>query len=371
MERIIIPRPLQIVVDDLGWFCPTDDRPAGGPSRSAMSRYHLASDYEAINYLGEQLGMRINCAFILGEWDPDNRLRSVKHLSKYGDGWDNAAHLDPDEMRRCVEVINSSPYIDFAVHGLLHGYYMAGTDNHDMSDYYYRKSKELIMIPEDEVRHRLDCFFDIVDHYGIKKEINSFVPPSFNTRIGELTRILRDYGILYSSTIFRTVDCDGERPSVVTVENGIITVDRNNNLIPWNSVSSDFSKFAPTVGIFGTHWPNFLHHDPERSHEVVDGAVKYFRACEHNFGTVLSRDMKYCATQSLYSQFATLTEREGECVIDLSAVPTAVGRGDFFTVSLKSEPKELSGAEISLVSDLGEFKNYDIYPKESVVKIKI
>ena len=371
MDKIIIPRPLQIVVDDLGWFCPTDDRAAGGPSRSAMTRYHVAEDYEAINYLGEQLGMKINCAFIVGEWDPDNRLRSVKHLSKYGDGWDNAAHLDKGEMRRCVEVINSSPYIDLAVHGLLHGYYMDGTDNHDTSDYYYRKSKELIMIPEDEVRHRLDCFFDIINYYGIKKEINSFVPPSFNTRIGELTRIIADYGIIYSSTIFCIVECEGERPSIATVENGIITVDRNNNLIPWNSVSSDFSKFAPTVGIFGTHWPNFLHHDPERSHEVVDGAVKYFRACEHNFGTVLSRDMKYCATQSLVARFAALTEREGEYIIDLTELPSAKGLDNFFTVSLRCAPKFVEGAEIRLISDMGDFQNYDIYPSGSVVKIKI
>ena len=110
MDKIVIPRPLQIVIDDLGWFCPTDDRAAGGPSRTGMSRYHVAADYEAINYLGERLGMKINCAFVVGEWDPDNRLRSVKHLSKYGDGWDNAAHLDREEMRRCAEVINTSPW---------------------------------------------------------------------------------------------------------------------------------------------------------------------------------------------------------------------------------------------------------------------
>ena len=371
MEKIIIPRPLQIVVDDLGWFCPTDERTTFGPARTAMTRYHVAADYEAVNYLGEQLGMMINCAFIVGEWDPDNRLRSVKGLSKYGDGWDNAAHLDSKEMARCVEVINSSPYIDFALHGLFHNYYRGDGVYHN-SDYYYHDGDALVMIPEAEVRHRLDCYFDIVKYYGIKKEINSFVPPSYYARLGEMSRILSDYGILYSSTTFRSLRCeDSERPAVVAVENGIITLDRSFNQIPWNEPSTVFSRISYAEGIFGMHWPNLLHHDPARSHEIVDGAVSYCKARAHDFGTVLSRDMKYCATQSLCYRFATVTERDGEYIVDLSGVPDAPGKGDFLTVSLKSAPRSVEGGEIRLASDMGEFKNYDIYPSGSFVKIKI
>ena len=94
MENIIIPKSLQITMDDVGWFNGSDDRENGGSARTAMTRRHCHEDYLAINELGKRLNMRINCAFILGEWDPDNRLADVPYLSKYGKDWDNARNYD-------------------------------------------------------------------------------------------------------------------------------------------------------------------------------------------------------------------------------------------------------------------------------------
>ena len=141
MAIMTIPRPLHIAIDDLGWFCGDDDRTNGGPSRTGMPRRHCYKDYEAINELGKQLGMKISCAFVIGEWDPDNRLKSVKFLSKYGENWDNASHLDRQEMQKCIDSIKNSEYIDLTLHGLLHGYYADGTDNTDVSDFYYKVNK--------------------------------------------------------------------------------------------------------------------------------------------------------------------------------------------------------------------------------------
>ena len=62
----VIPNPMQLVIDDLGWFCGDDDRLSGGASRSGMPRRHCAEDYAAINALGEALQMKINCAFVFG-----------------------------------------------------------------------------------------------------------------------------------------------------------------------------------------------------------------------------------------------------------------------------------------------------------------
>ena len=55
----LIPRPLQIVVDDVGWFNGKDDREDGGPSRTGMPRRHVAEDILAINRLGKALNMNI------------------------------------------------------------------------------------------------------------------------------------------------------------------------------------------------------------------------------------------------------------------------------------------------------------------------
>ena len=59
MAIMTIPRPLQIALDDVGWFCAEDDRKQGGPSRTGVTRRHCYKDYIAVNELGKRLGMKI------------------------------------------------------------------------------------------------------------------------------------------------------------------------------------------------------------------------------------------------------------------------------------------------------------------------
>ncbi len=367
---IIIPHSFQIVLDDLGWFCGTDDRESGGPSRTGCLRRHCAEDYKAINELGEKLNMKINCGFVVGEWDPDNRLKCIPHLSQYGDNWDNALHLDADEMKKVIEVINNSPYIDVALHGLLHGYYMEGTDNTDTSDFYYTVNKEVIMVNESEIRKRIEMFFELMNYYGVKKKINSFIPPSFVYRWDELSKILADYGIEYISTIYKNMVYDGAtKPTIADIENGIITVDRNNNKIPWNMTGCSFEALPVLQGIFGVHWPNFLSELPENNSEVVDEAVRYFKMCGESFGTILSRDMKFCATQSLYKRFANVEEKDGKTYIDISEVPFAKGMDNKFYVSSESPIKEYTGCNIKVFEEHELFVNYEVTPTNKTISL--
>lgn len=364
MAIMTIPRPLHLVIDDLGWFCSTDDRKQGGPSRTGVTRRHCYKDYLAVNYLGEKLGMKISCAFVLGEWDDDNRLLSVKHLSKYGDAWDNASYFDKTEMEKCVDAINASPYIDFTVHGLLHGYYMEGTDNKDDSDYYYKVNKEVIMVPEEEVRHRLDCFFELVKHHGIKKEINAFVPPTFTYRVDELSKILKDYGIKYVSTIFRSMKHNEPELSMVTIEkNGIVNVDRNNNCIPWNVYGCNTSDVPVDVsGIFGIHWPNVLHEDADKSLEVCDGIAAFFEKCSQNFGTILSKDIRFCASQLLFCRYAEIDEKDGVTTVDISRVPRNENTDFEFYISSKEPLETWIGCDVFDYEKKDGFWTYKIRP---------
>lgn len=370
MAIMTIPRPLHIAIDDLGWFCAEDDRKQGGPSRTGVARRHNYKDYEAINRLGKQLDMKISCAFVLGEWDPDNRLRSVKCLSKYGDGWDNEAYLDKEELKRCVDVINSSEYVDLTVHGLLHGYYTEGIDNTDESDYYYRINKELYMIDEKEVRHRLDRFFEILKYYKVEKKVNAFIPPSFSYRWNEISKILADYGIEYVSTIFRTMKYEGEKKEIADVEgNGIINVDRNNNLIPWNQFNSDLSKVPTDVtGVFGMHWPNFLHEDADKSGEVVDRAAKFFADCSQNFGTVLSKDIRFCATQSLFCRYAKISEKDGVTTVDISNVPRLPTMNEEFYISSREPLETWIGCDVYDYEYKNGFATYKVKPISNVMR---
>lgn len=365
MQKIVIPHGLQITMDDLGWFCGTDDRKQKGPARSGMPRRHCARDYEAVNELGRRLNMKINCAFIMGEWDPDNRLRKIPTLSKYGAEWNNAAYLDTEEAAKCVEVINASEYIDMAVHGLLHNCYEPGA-GYGNSDYFYFKNGEYFPAREAHVIMRLEAYFDLLKYHGFNKKINSFIPPNFTYQWDWLARILKKYGIEYISTMFETMR---NRPDIeiAAVDNGIITVDRNNNLIPWYEVASDPRVFPAVTGIFGCHWPNVLSMDPDGYGEVLDGWEAYFRTCSENFGIILSRDMAFFATQSVYKRFAQVHEENGRLTVDARKVPWAKGLKESFFISAREPLKAYTGCRAELYETHGEFINYRITPLEKIM----
>ncbi len=374
MENIIIPSSLQITMDDVGWFNGEDDRERGGSARTAMTRRHCAEDYAAINELGKRLNMRINCAFVLGEWDPDNRLRSIKWLSKYGDGWNNAAYLGREEMQAVADTVNSSPYIDIAVHGLLHNYYKPGIP-YSNSDYFYVIDGVTHISPEEEIRARLDAFFGILDYYKINKAVSSFIPPTFNYIWESMSHILSDYGIKYVSTIFDApcmhVPSGFKRPKNVGIEGGkIITLDRNNNEVPWFEISTSLDDMPPAKGIFGCHWPNILHEDKTRHNEVIDNWVRYFERCSNTYGIILSRDIAFAATQSLFSEYCSVSYENGRMTVDISAVPKTEARADKFYISSLSEIKACRGCRLEVYEYKNGFINYEVTPTEPIMSFE-
>ncbi len=371
MSDIIIPQVLQIVVDDLGWFCGDDDRESGGASRSGMTRRHCYKDYEAINKLGEALDQKIFCAFCLGEWDPDNRLRKFPTMSKYGEGWDNASYIDIEETRKCAEVINASPYIDFALHGMGHGYYSDDNENTDRSDYYKKVGKQTVLTGEEYIRGILDAFFEIKEYYGINKEVTSFVPPSGAYRIDELSKILADYGIKYVSTPLRFAKCEGEKPADIFFEGDIITMDRYNDITHWDQHSIDYSEMKPKTNTFGSHWPNWLHIDPDRNDEVIKSAIKYFYRCAEDQSTIISRDMRFCVTQTMFWKLATVTENnDGSAVIDITNVPRHENMNDVFYINSRFPLMECEGGSMTEYDRKKGFVTYEIKPDSNIIKIR-
>lgn len=372
MKDIVIPQALQIVVDDLGWFCGDDDRVNGGASRSGMPRRHCYKDYEAMHELGKALDQKIFCAFCLSEWDPDNRLKKFPTISKYGENWDNARFYDADEVKKCVDVINSSEYIDFALHGIGHGYYCEENLNKDSSDYYIIKrtenGKERVTTGETYVRGILDSFFELMEYHGIKKEVNSFVPPSGSYLYNDLSKILADYGIKYVSAPFRFIkNFEGERPEDIFFENGIITTERYNDLIPWDGHSVDYRTLPVRYNTFGSHWPNWLHEDPDRNMEVIKSAIKYFYRCAEDPETVISRDIKFASTQTMFWKFAEISENEkGETVIDISNVPKHENANKVFYVNSRF-PITCIGGKMTEYAGKKNFITYEIEPESDKI----
>ena len=359
-----IPASLQLVVDDVGWFHGPDDRENGGSARTGMPRSHTAADYAAIDRLGRRTGMTILAAFVMGEWDPDNRLRGIPCLSRYGDGWNNASLIDRKEAERCAEVIRSSSRIEIAIHGLMHNYYLPGVP-YGNSDYYYRRNGRLVFIGKDEMRRRLDAFFDLLDYWDFRKPVRAFVPPNFVYRWGEIAEVLAEYGILYASTVFADDDMEvpsGPKPAEAGVDHGVIVLDRNNNPIRWKEPAADPRGFPPYRGIFGCHWPNLLSLDPAENETLVDRWAAYFDKAREEFDLILSEDIAFAATQTLFHRFASLSEEKGGCAIDLGSVPRAPGRGESFVLRSRKVLACGEGCGLRLRESGPGFYTYEIRP---------
>ena len=381
MNNFIIPNALQIVVDDLGWMNGKDDRENGGPSRTGMPRKHCAEDYAAINELGKTIGMKINCAFVIGEWDPDNRLGKIPYFSKYGENWDNAKYLDRAELARMVEVINASEYIDISIHGLMHGSQKPGIDNNDSSDFFYMKNGAKYTFAEKELREKLDAFFGLLNFYGVKKEVNSYTPSAALYVPDTLSRILPEYGVKYIIQPFcATQNFAESNPFLVTMDNGIIVTDRCNfikkegftrtmDIRPWDEVASDFPALPKATCMVGTHWPNYLHLDPKRSLELTAHTAEYFKSCADVFGSMMSRDLGFYSTQALYKRFAKTEEKDGVFTVDVSTVSKPIGTLGKFYISAKNPVKNHSGCEISLYETKETHLTYEIIPTADIITI--
>lgn len=367
----VIPSSLQLVVDDVGWFRGWDSREAGGSARTGMPRLHTAADYEAIDRLGRKIGMKILCAFVMGDWDPDNRLRSIPYIADPEKGWDNAASIDRDEAERCADVIRSSSGIEIAIHGLVHNCFIPGVP-YGNSDYYFRRSGELTFIGKDDTRRKLDAFFDLLNYWDFRKPVRAFVPPNFVYRWGEIAEVLREYGILFASTVFADDDMEvpaGPRPEEAGVDCGVIVLDRNNNPIRWKEPAADPRGLPPFHGIFGCHWPNLLSLEPSENAAVTENWAAYFGNAKDEFDLILSRDISFAASQTLFRRFALLREEKGGCSIDLHTVPTAPGRGKSFVLRSRKPLTRSEGCTFRLLEKSSAFRTYEVSPHKDIVSL--
>ena len=255
----------------------------------------------------------------------------------------------------------------------MHNYYKPDA-TYSNTDYYYKKDGVWQMISESEIRARLDAFFDMLHHHGINKNVNSFIPPSFTYIWGSMSHILKDYGIKYASTMFgerSLIVPEGfVRPGSAGVDNGIVTVDRNVNFVPWYEISSSLDESEPVNGVFGCHWPNILHVDPSRSGEIIDSWVRYFKRCANIFGTILSRDIAFAATQSLYREYARTEYADGILTVDINGVPVTGASENKFIISAKSEIGNSTGCTLSVYERRNGFINYEVIPHGNIMTFK-
>ena len=125
-DNASIPVPIQVVIDDVGWWSGKDGSLQQEPFRTGINRHHTLADYEAIIELGRTLGIRPQAAMVLCEWDRENILRELPESTWMGKKWDNSNWIGPwlDEAADLIQ--NNHDHFEFTVHGLGHEYWSSG-----------------------------------------------------------------------------------------------------------------------------------------------------------------------------------------------------------------------------------------------------
>ncbi len=380
-EKVTVPVALQIVADDYGWHNGRDGRFAGQPSRSGLPRDHAPEDYVILNEIGKALDMKILTPFVIGEWDKDNLLRGVKRVTYNEKNWDRASEIDMRTAQKCFEAAESSEYVEYAYHALLHGYYENDkqiceteysrprfnkeTGTFDMSTFDY--------IPESEMQEYIDTFFKIYDSWGFQKKIRSFVAPCSVHTPRELTdtfaSVLRKNGFIHWANYWtRLHDSTAVISGVTFMQKSFVgahwdgyDIDPITLMDQSKTLVGDKELTNPAMGF---HWTNFLRLDPHNNMENLSDWVKYFNRQGEIFGNMLSRDVGFASNQAVYSRYAKLKVEGNKYTIDLSDVDAtgALSLLDHFYVSVKGrvKPGSCVGGDVRIYEKKRWHTNYEI-----------
>jgi len=294
--QAIVPMPLQVVIDDVGWWAGRDGHETGEPFRTGIHRNHTLADYDALIRLGRRLVMRPQLAMVLCEWDRENMLRKYPTCTWMGAEWDNSRWVGPRLDEAADLLSRNAAYVELALHGVGHEYWDAGRASRaEWAD------EDGNARPPDQIQAHLQAYEALVEQNGLGDFPSSFVPAAFHYPFGEqkgsLASILAEHGIEFVSTPFSTITKRQEpQTRWFGVEQGMIVVDRGEQPdIPWDEMAAAPSTCAGPI--LGLHWANLLDPDPRHSDHVVDRWVEFLSRQNRRFDLVLAADTADCRDQ--------------------------------------------------------------------------
>jgi len=332
--------PIQVVIDDVGWWSGQDGHERGEPYRTGIARDHVPADYEAVATLGKALGMRPQAAMVLCEWDCENVLRDATTCTWMGRDWDNRRWVGP-WLEEAGEILRrNQAHIEITLHGVGHEYWADG--RMERAEWHDAEGR---MRPREEVRLHLDMYARILEQHGLGPFPEFFVPAAFlhcyDDGEAGLAALLREAGIRFISTPFSTMHASRlPECGAFGFDAGVLTVDRGRDLCPWNELGPA-PEGALQGPICGMHWPNLLHRDPRRNLEVVQRWVDLLKPYAARCDTMLAPDTRAFATQWIYHRLARVSIAEDALAVDLTGAeraPAAYVEGPFAVRVAASRP---------------------------------
>ena len=383
-NKVKIPVSYVLEMDDVGWDQGHDLRMLGQASRSGIPRHHAIEDYEFLNQLAKTTGKRVAAALCLGDWDKDNRLRGEVGITHCPETWDRKSEIDTEQFAKYRDTLEEG-YVDYMLHGLLHGRYTADGKRINENEYFERETlsdgtvKETFS--EDDFRRRLDLFFEIYNSWGFKQKIRGFVVPCGCPKDEEIQRkmckiLKEEYDICYWADNFKF-------PETLRVVEGVALFkwSHNASYIPWNACDFDpivLGNIYREDGeenscLHGSHWTNFLRFNPKLNPDNVERWAKYYERQGEVFGGALANTLAEGVNQLFYHEFAKMTFDGNKIVIDLTEVDNQKleCHENKFMISFKkgTTPESCSGGTITLLEEHNEFDTYMVEHTDSEVTI--
>ncbi len=384
-DKIKLPIALQLCLDDVAWQNGHDERTSGRPSRSGLPRKHAPEDYLIVNEVGKAIDMKILCPLCLGEWDKDNLLRGGVGITFDPKNWDRASQIDYPLVEKCKQTAEECEYLEYAIHGLLHGNYDADGKQLGEQEYFAPKERggKRYPISMNDLKRRLDIFDQIYKSWGFQKEIRSFVspggvPPHMEVEeFAEFAKEFKSRGYRYWANGWLQLNQGGHLLNDV-----LLMKESGNGMAPWNAYDFDPSILPDCIEaweeqrtVYGMHWTNFLRFNPARNMEYLPDWIAFFKRQAEIFGVMLSKDIAFAGNQLLYVQHAKLMFEENKCIIDLTDVVNQEfsDRKNEFYISFMNgvTPKECIGGKMEIHEMHNKFRTYKITHTGDKVEVVI
>jgi hypothetical protein len=290
--RAWLPKPVILVVDDVGWWSGSDDSLQNGPYRTGINRSHVPADYQALVDLGRMTGSKPLAAMVLCEWDRSNILRELPSATWMGGDWDNSANVGP-QLDEAAAIINGNrEHIELLIHGIGHEFWHPdGTFTR--AEWCCQKTNK--SRPVSEILRHLEFFQKIMDQNNMGSLPKAFIPSAFALVCGEdddsgVISLLAKHGVNYINQPFGAFSLKSvSRNQLLLVDHGVPVISRGRDNNNWYVIGGTPGMAEDSVTI-GTHWPNLLHENPARNQEVVRKWADFMLSLDARPDTMLAHD---------------------------------------------------------------------------------
>jgi hypothetical protein len=335
MSKVIFPRAFAFAVDDLGWNHGSDlsHHHTPGPHRAGVKREFQLEDYEHMVRVGEAVGARIQCLFILSEMDRENVLAKFPTTTHQRERWNNAIRSSEDQKVIMNYVRDQSAFMEFGLHGTGHEYWAPG-EQQKRAEWYNLVDKE--PWPEDSLRGHIQCFKDIMEQYGFSKANGhsfpeSFVPCAYSYYWNpqgdySLGKLLTAAGVKYANTDFSQIP-ELDPPQDVNggdFDFGTHVINRVNYGNRWYELASlpKIPVEYQHTDVIESHWPNWLAQDDFLQPAVTRDWIEYYKSVQRKKDRYIAKNTEQLHSQWLYKRYTKVKEtKTGLVEIDNTQMP--------------------------------------------------